>query len=78
MKHYQDMVWDTRAQFLLHHCPFHSLYGWNFLKVTFNPFPANVPCMKKPVSWVLQAKRVKKKKKKHLWKSDILSKDVVR
>ena len=32
---------------------------------------SNVPCMKKPDSWFLIAKYLKK----HLWKSDILSKD---
>ena len=38
----------------------------------FNPFQANIPFMKRPDSWLLQAKYVKK----HLYESDILSKDV--
>ena len=42
-----------------------------FDQVVFNPFLANVPFMNRPNSWFLLAKYVKK----HIWKSDILSKD---
>ena len=37
----------------------------------FNPIQANIPFMKRPESWLLQAKYVKK----HLYEIDILSKD---
>ena len=39
-----------------------------------NPFSASVPIMEKPSSWSFLAKCVQK----HLWKSDILSKDAGR
>ena len=47
------------------------IFSERYFETDINPFPANVPFIGKPGSWFLLAKFVKK----HLWKSDILSKD---
>ena len=48
-----------------------NIFNGRYFQTEINPFPVNVPFIKKPGNWFSLAKCVKK----HLWMSDILTKD---